>query len=771
MSVVDTNTIESAASSGIALADILRKAADLAPEAGMARRSFFKLSLGTGAGLVLGFYLPGGDAARAANASMPAVLNAFVRIAPDNIVTLYSISPEIGQGIKTTFGLMIAEDLDAEWKSVRVEQARISPLIYGDQQRAGGSTSVRRNWNSLRQAGASARAMLVAAAAREWTVPVSEITTQNSTVMHKASGKTITYGALAEKAALMPVPDPATLKLKDRKNWRLLGKRYTGVDNKKIVTGQRLFGIDVRLPGMLYANYTKCPAPNGKVKSANLEEIKALPGVKDAFILEGSGFPAQAGDVMPGVAIIATSTWAAFSAKKALKIEWDESSAAKDSTTQAGVQARQLKAGPLPKPYTNIGDVDAAFASAAKTVEADYEYAVVAHANLEPMNATAWWHDGVMEMWLPTQEPNRGMPQIARIAGVPQDSVLINQTRAGGGFGRRQVNDFSCEAAAIALRVNAPVKLQWTREDDFAHDFFRPGGFHRVKGAIGKDGKIDAWQNHIISFSQDGKEEVHAGGMSGNFFPVGHVPNVRFARSLISPYLTPTGSMRAPTYNVLIFVQQGFLHELSVAAGRDHLEMLLETLNRSDVAPAPNDAPRPGSPPPVIYSASRATDVVRLVAEKSGYGRKRPKGSGLGLAFSFGLGGHVATAVDLSVDDKKHITVHKITVALDVGPIVNMSGAENQAQGASLDGLSTTMGWAIDIENGRVQQANFNSYPLMRARSAPPVDAFFVQSDNMPSGMGEPAYPGVSPALANAIFNATGERLRQMPFSKLGYTI
>ncbi len=754
------------------LAGILRRAIDgTAPQAGMGRRGFLKLAAGSGAGLVLGFYLPAGGKALAADASLPHVINAYVRVSPDNVVTLYSISPEIGQGIKTAFGLMIAEDLDADWKTVRVQQARISPSVYGDQQRAGGSTSVRRNWNSLRQAGASARAMLVAAAAKEWNVPASEITTENSAVIHKASGRTLTYGAIAEKAALMPVPDPATVKLKDRKDWRLLGKRYTGVDNKKVVTGQALFGIDVRLPNMLYANFTKCPAAGGKVKSANLEEIKAMPGVKDAFILEGSGRVAQAGEVMPGVAVVATSTWAAFSAKKALKIEWDESQAAKESTSQASIQARQLAAGPVPKPYMNVGDVDAAFASANKIVEAYYEYAIVAHANLEPMNGTAWWHDGVMEMWLPTQEPDRGLPMISRTVGIPEDSVLINQTRAGGGFGRRQVNDFSCEAAAIAMRVNAPVKLQWSREDDFAHDFYRPGGFHMLKGAIGKDGKIDAWQNHHITYSPDGKNTVMAGEMSPGFFPVGFVPNVRFARSLISPFGTPTGSFRAPTWNVLIFVQQSFLHELAVAAKRDHLEVLLETLNRSDVAPPPPEPARPGSPPAVIYSAKRATDVVKLVAEKSGYGKSRPKGSALGLAFSFGLGGHVATAVDLSVDDKKHITVHKITVALDVGPVVNMSGAENQAQGASLDALSVATGWAIDIENGRVQQANFNTYPLMRSRSAPPVDAYFVQSDNMPSGMGEPAFPGVAPALANAIFNATGERVRQMPFSKVGYSI
>ena len=416
MSVVKTETIRSVSRPETYLAKIWREAS-VAPEIDVGRRSFLKLSAGAGAGLVLAFYLPSGGNAEAANASLPEVLNAYVRIAPDNLVTLYSISPEIGQGIKTAFGLMIAEDLDADWKSVRVEQARIDPRLYGDQQRAGGSTSVRRNWDSLRQAGAAARAMLVAAAAKEWSVPASEITTENSTVMHQASGRSLTYGALAEKAAAMPVPEVATLKLKDRKDWRLLGKRYTGVDNKKVVTGQPLFEIDVQLPGMLFANFTKCPACGGKVKSANLDEIKAMPGVKDAFIVEGSGLPAQAGQVMPGVAVIATSTWAAFSAKKALKIDWDESEAGKESTSQATVQAKQIAAGPVPNPYTNIGDVDAAFASAAKTIEAYYEYAIVAHANLEPMNATAWWHDGLMEMWLPTQEPNRGLPRSRRSLG------------------------------------------------------------------------------------------------------------------------------------------------------------------------------------------------------------------------------------------------------------------------------------------------------------------------------------------------------------------
>ncbi len=769
MSVVDAKFRRKPAASDNYLAEILREAiGGPEPEMALERRSFLKLGAGTGAGLVLGFVLkPDGKASAATGASLPNVLNAYVRIAPDNMVTVYSKGPEIGQGIKTAFGLIIAEELDADWQHVRVEQARINPMIYGNQG-AGGSTSIPRNWISLRQAGAAARAMLVAAAAKEWNVAAGEITTLNSTLLHKASGRSLSYGAMAVKASAMPVPDANTLKLKDRKDWRLLGKRYSGVDNLKVVTGQPLFGIDVQVPGMVYANYTKCPATGGKVKSANLAEIKALPGVKDCFVLEGTGVAAE---VMPGVAIIANSTWAAFSAKKKLKIEWDESGAAKESTSEGAARAKQIAAGPVPKPYHNVGDVDAAFASAAKTVEAYYEYAFVAHAPLEPQNATAWWHDGVMEMWVPTQQANRGLPQIASIVGVPQDNIVMHQTRVGGGFGRRLVNDYACEAAAIALKVDAPVKLVWTREDDMAHDFYRPGAFHMLKAAVDKNGRLDAWQDHIINYSPDGKSAVFAGEMAPNHFPSGLVPNLRYAQSLISPFLTPTGAWRAPTWNVLVFVQQSFLHEVALAAGRDHLEFLLETLNRDGAPAAPPEPARPDSPPRVPYNAQRATDAVKLAAEKSGYGQAREKGRGLGLAFCYGFGGHMCTAIDLSVDAKKHITIHKIIVAADVGPIVNMSGAENQAKGASIDGLSTAMGLAIDIDKGRVVQANFNTYSPLRMRSAPEVEVHFLQPDFIPSGLGEPALPALAPALGNAIYNATGERVRQMPFSKLGYTI
>lgn len=732
------------------------------PVATMGRRSFLKLAGLTGGGLVLAFYLDARKA-EAESTTEPTKLNAFVRIAPDNTVTLFSKGPEIGQGIKTAFGLIIAEELDADWKTVKVDQAPIDPKVYG-YQGAGGSTSIPRGWDQLRQAGATARAMLIGAAAQQWKVPASECTAADSCVTHKSSGKKLTYGALANAAASQPVPDVAKVPLKTRSEYKLLGKRFTGVDNVKVVTGQPLFGIDVQLPGMLYANYIKCPAVGGKVKSANLDEIKKMSGVVDAFVLDGTGTPAE---VMPGVAIIARSTWDAFKAKGALKVDWDETAASKDSLTQAAAKAKEL-AGKMPTPEVNTGDVDVAFGSAAKVVEASYDYAMVSHQQLEPQNSTAWWHDGTMEVWAPSQMADRGMTMVAKMLSLPEEKVVVHQTRAGGGFGRRLANDYMCEAAAIAMKVKGPVKLQWKREDDFAHDFYRVGGYHNLKGAVDKSGKLVAFQNHLVTFSADGKRPVTGGVRSNNSFPVDIAPNVRYAVSMM-PLQIPCGPWRAPTDNVQMFVIGSFLHELSVAANCDHVEFLLDWLGR----PLAKPEVRPGQTPDPSrsFNPTRAAGVVKMVAEKSGWGKKLPAGRGLGIAFGCSYGGHVAQAVELSVDDKKHVTVHKMTVVADIGPIINMSGAENQAQGGSIDALSTAMGLEVGAENGRIQQTNFGDYPILRMPSAPPVEVHFIQSDFRPAGLGEPCVPPLAAALGNAIFAATGERVRTMPFKRAGYTI
>ncbi|MDR2990366.1 MAG: molybdopterin-dependent oxidoreductase [Burkholderiaceae bacterium] len=747
---------------------LMRQARDLPESASLPldRRTLLKLA---GAGLVLGFYLPWGARAdtetpqATGEISKSPVINAFVRIAPDNTVTVYSKAPEIGQGIKTALGLIIAEELDADWNHTVVEQAPIDGKVYG-YQGAGGSTTIPRAWDPLRQAGAAAKAMLIAAAAQQWKVDPAEITARNSRLTHAASGKSATYGELAQAAAKMPVPQPAALKLKARDQYRLLGRRHHGVDDPKIVSGQPLFGIDVRLPGMAYATFTKCPAAGGQVKSANMNEIKVQPGVIDVFVVEGSGKPTE---VMPGIAIIAQNTWAAFEAQKKLNVLWDESEASKASSSQFSARAKQ-HAQTFPAKFDrNVGDVDQAFATADKTgkiVQAYYEYPFVAHASMEPQNATAWWHNGVMEVWAPTQQPNRGQSLVASVLSLPEEKVVVHQTRVGGGFGRRLLTDYMCEAAAIARKVKGPVKLQWTREDDFAHDFLRPAGYHQFKGAIDKNGRLDAWQEHFITFTADGQQPASACGYSRFLTYSCKAPNLRRGLTLMK-LETPTGPWRAPGCNAQVFAQQCFMHELALASGRDHVQFLLDAVNRDVPELAPKD-------PQVNFSPARATGVIKLCAEKAGWGKKLPKGRGLGLAWCYSHAGHAAQAVELSVDADKKITVHRVVVVADVGPIVDRAGAESQAQGACVDGLSMAMGQQIHIENGRIKEQNYDTYPLLRMPFTPSlIQAYFIESDLPPTGMGEPALPAIAPATANAIFAAIGERLRAMPFNQFGYTV
>jgi isoquinoline 1-oxidoreductase beta subunit len=715
------------------------------------RRSFLKLTGMAGGGLALAFCI-GNDAQAADAAAGEFVPNAFLRISPTGSILIYSKGPEIGQGIKTAFPLIIAEELDARWSDVTVEQAPVNPSIYG-RQSAGGSRSIPDSWDQLRSAGAVARAMLVSAAAAIWKVPAAECTTRDSAVWH--GKRSLGYGKLATKAAALPVPDPKTVKLKERADYRLLGKSYTGVDNQKVVTGAPLFGIDQTLPGMKIAVFEKCPAVGGKVRSANLDAIRKLPGVRDAFVVEGNGKPTE---VMPGVAIIADTTWSAFQARKQLRVEWDESTASKDSWSGLVKRATELgKQSTGASTTSSVGDAGAALAGAARTVTAFYTYPFVSHAPLEPQNCTAWAHDGIVEFWSPTQTADRSLATLAGALGVPEKDLKVNQTRVGGGFGRRLMNDYMCEAGAIARRVSYPVKLVWTREQDMAHDFFRPGGFHSLAGGIDARGKLVAWRNHFITFTTNGTDPVSGGNLPEQEFPAQNLPNYLLTQTML-PLATPCGPWRAPRSCSVAWVIQSFLHELSVAAGRDHRDFLLEVMGEPRLLKS-------------NLNTGRAAAVIRLATEKAGWGRTLPKGHGMGLAFHFSHSGHFAEVAEVSVDANRRIRLHRVVVAGDIGPIVNMSGAKNQSEGAVVDGFSTMLGLEITMENGRIDQSNFHQYPILRIANHPQVEVHFIQSDNPPTGVGEPALPPVAPAICNAIFAATGHRVRTLPLTKEGFSV
>ncbi len=724
------------------------------------RREFLRLTgLSTG-GLVLAMTLagrtaraeraPGGEATRAL------APNAFLTISGEGILIL-APHPEIGQGVKTSLPMIVAEELDAAWEDVRVQQAPIDAGRYG-RQMAGGSRSIPARWDELRRAGAVARAMLVSAAAARWGVPPDSCTTRSSRVHHVASGRTLAYTELAGDAARLPVPDPESVALKSREDYRLLGRRITGVDNRALVTGQPLFGIDQRVPDLVCATYAKCPATGGRVVRANLDEVRGRPGVLDAFVLEGNG---SAAELMPGVAILARDTWSAFQARKQLRVEWDREGAARDSWETAAARATELARSDGTHTVVDRGDVAGAFETAATTVESLYRYHFVSHAQLEPQNCTAWVRDGVAELWAPTQTPSRGIENVAHTLDIPESQVTVHQTRCGAGFGRRLVNDYMCEAAAISARAGRPVKLTWTREDDMQHDFYRAGGFHSLRGAVDAGGRLSAWQDHFVTFSHDGEKPVVGGGLRPTTFPGELIANLRVTQTLL-PWDTPVGAWRAPGSNVFGFVVQSFLHELAVAAGRDHLEFLLEVLGE----------PRwlePGNG--WALDTGRAAAVVQHAAREAGWGQALPPGRGLGLAFYFSHAGHFAEVAEVSVSSQRELRVHRVTVAGDIGPIVNRSGAENQVEGSVIDGLSTMLGQKITHAEGEVAERNFDRYPLLRMPHAPEVDVHFLETDHPPTGVGEPALPPLAPAVCNAIFAATGHRVRTLPLAEEGFRL
>ncbi|WP_309645925.1 xanthine dehydrogenase family protein molybdopterin-binding subunit [Phenylobacterium sp.] len=709
------------------------------------RRDILKTGVGAGGGLMLGFALAGKGAAQAATAK----LNTYVSIAPDGAVSIMAKNPEVGQGIKTSLPMIIAEELDVDWEQVKSVQAPSDPALYG-RQFAGGSAATPLHWDELRRVGGAGRAMLVAAAAQGWGVPAADCTTASGVVHHKASGRKATYGSLAAKAATLPAPDLKTLTLKDPKDYKIIGRSIAQVDTPAIVTGKPLFGIDVVVPGMLYATFEKAPVFGAKVASADLEAAKAVKGVRHAFVVEGG---TSLDGLLPGVAVVADSWWAARKGRDKLNIKWAEHPTSGQSSRGFAAKAVELsKAAPL-RTERNDGDVDGALKGAVKTVEAAYAYPFLSHANLEPQNCTAQFKDGKFEIWAPTQNPQPGRELVAKTLGVKNEDVYIHMVRCGGGFGRRLMNDYMVEAAWIAKQVGAPVKLIWTREDDMRHDFYRPAGWHFLQGGVDAKGDIVGWKDHFVSLGENGQFGRSA-GMAAHEFPARFVPNYRYDLSLM-PCGVPTGPLRAPGSNAIAFVVQSFIDELAHAAGADPVAFRLKLLgDKCLVGVVGRDA----------YDAGRMAGVLKLVAEKSGWGRKLPKGSGLGVGFHFSHLGYFAEVVEVKVAGDGAVELVKVWVGADVGrQIINPFGALNQIEGSVLDGISEALTQQVTIENGAAVQSNFNDYPLIRISAAPPIETHFVKSDNSPTGLGEPALPPVIPALCNAIFAATGKRIRQLP--------
>jgi len=723
-----------------------------------------------GTGLVIAFYLPGRriSLARVAGSSAKPVFapNAWLEITPDGRVKIWCGKSEMGQGVCTVLPMIVAEELSCEWQRVEVLQADLDPK-YGEQL-TGGSLSVRTSYENLRKAGAAAREMLISAAAAEWSVDRSECRAENGRVLHAKSKRELAFAELIGSAAALPVPsDPP---LKPPAEFRLIGLPTPRTDTLSKITGAAKFGIDVRVPGMLVASVERCPVYGGTVRRYNAEKVKSMPGVRSVIEVKPAHLTHQFGEksgpgsrnyTCSGVAVVADSTWAAMQARKLLKVEWNEPPSASETT--ASLREKMLRL--TSEPGTAIrsdGDFEKAHAAAARKIEAVYEVPFLAHATMEPVNCTAHVRGDSCELWAPTQIPGAAAESVASALGIPRERVKVHVTFIGGGFGRRLIQDYAVEAALISRDAGAPVQVVWSREDDIRHDFYRPAACHVLQAGLDARGQLVSWRHRGSSpsietfYNGTGISPQAAAQVDSLDFPAPFVPNFRLEFAVAESGM-PLGYWRSVDSSGNQFALSSFFDEAAHAAGRDPVEFLLFTLGPARKMDLGQNRG--------TLDVARRRRVIELAAEKSGWGKSLPGEAARGIGIGFGWGSFVAEVAEVSCNPSKGtIRVNRVVCAVDCGLAVNPSGVKAQMESAINFGLAATLKSVITLEHGRVQQSNFNDYEVLRMNDAPPViDVYIVPSSDPPGGCGEPGVPPIAPAVGNAIFAATGKRIRRLP--------
>jgi isoquinoline 1-oxidoreductase beta subunit len=727
------------------------------PASKINRREFVVRGTAAGAGLIFGIHLSGRLVAqedeRAAKKPAPNPFDAWIHVQPDGKISLIVAKSEMGQGIRTGLAMILADEAEVDLNAVRVVQADTRPDIY-PHLGTGGSSSTMENFMPLRRAGATVRELMITAAANQWNVPRKECEAHKGKVFHEKSDRHASYGELVEAAKKLPLPDQEKVELKDEKDFELIGHPIPRVDIPAKVNGSAQFGLDVRVPDMVFAVIARCPTFGGKPARFDVAKAKSTPGVRDIFEI-----PALGADKFTagGVVVVADSTWAAFKGRDALQITWDHGSAASQST-EALREALRAAARKPGKRVRNDGNVDAVLSSAAKNIEAMYEMPYLAHATMEPMNITIHARDGEAEVWAPSQSPDWVQGTAAQVLGLKPEKVIVHTTLMGGGFGRRYIADFPAESAQIAKIVRRPVQLVWSREDDMTHDFYRPMACHYMRGAIDGSGRPVSWFHTIASTGieafwhpESGKpEDSEIGGAKQMPYAI---PNVRLEYNPV-PSSVPPLWWRSVEHSFNGFAVECFIDELAAAAGKDPVEFRRSALVKPpDWKPKDEDDPDP----------ERLRAVLDLAAEKVGWGKPLPNGKGRGIATYHSFGSYFSEAAEVTVTGN-NFKIERIVAAVDCGQIVNPESVCSQTEGAIIYGLSAALKNEITIKNGAVEQTNFDGYDPIRINEAPPIEVYLTQSHVDCGGMGEPALPPIAPAVANAIYAASGKRLRKLPF-------